>query len=140
VEHKVNGSAQYSIDTRLDGLVYAAVKSNPVPWGGRATFNADAIKDRPGVIAVVELLALPEDVQGARGGNAMQNGVAVVADSWYRAKTALDLLPIEWDYGPNAEVSNDSRIAALTAALDNEGEVTDELGGDTLGMIAAAPA
>jgi isoquinoline 1-oxidoreductase beta subunit len=36
---KVNGSAQFAIDTRLDGMVYAAVKSCPVPWGRLKRFD-----------------------------------------------------------------------------------------------------
>src|SRR5262245_4988390 len=98
IPHKVNGSAQYAIDTRLPGMVYAAVKASPVPWGTLKSFNFEAIKGRPGVIAAVQLKAVP----GKRGQPDMQDAVAVVADSWYRAKTALDLLPIEWDFGSSA--------------------------------------
>ncbi|MGY8814498.1 MAG: molybdopterin cofactor-binding domain-containing protein [Gammaproteobacteria bacterium] len=102
---KVNGSAQYSIDTRLEGMVYAAVKCCPVPWGSLKRFDSNAIKARKGIIAVVELKA----VEGKTGDSDMQNGVAVVADTWYHAKTALDLMTIQWDYGPNRHVSNKSQ-------------------------------
>ena len=40
---------------------------------------------------------------GKRGQPDLQNAVAVVADSWYRAKTALDLMPIEWEFGDSAK-------------------------------------
>ena len=99
IPHKVNGSAQYAIDTRLPGMVYAAVKASPVPWGTLKSYNFDAIKGRPGVIAVVPLKAVP----GKRNQPDLQDAVAVVADSWYRAKTALDLLPVEWDFGASAD-------------------------------------
>ena len=59
IPHKVNGSAQYAIDTRVPGMVYAAVKASPVPWGTLKSYNFDAIKGRPGVIAVVPLKAVP---------------------------------------------------------------------------------
>src|SRR5688500_6559509 len=55
IPHKVNGSAQYAIDTRVPGMVYAAVKASPVPWGQLKKFDFNAIKGRPGVIAAVEL-------------------------------------------------------------------------------------
>ena len=81
IPNKVNGSAQYAIDTRVPGMVYAAVKASPVPWGTLKSYDFDAIKSRPGVIAAVPLKAVP----GKRGQPDMQDAVAVVADSWYRA-------------------------------------------------------
>ena len=131
---KVNGSAHYSIDTRLEGMVYAAVKSCPVPWGGLKSYDFDSVKDRPGVIAAVELKA----VDGKDFTSDLQNGVAVVADTWYRAKTALDLMPIEWDFGPEGEVSNETQAAAAHRLFEETGDVSNEVGGDTLGMIAAS--
>ena len=131
---KVNGSAQYSIDTRLDGMVYAAVKSCPVPWGRLKGYDADAVKGRKGVIAVLELKA----VDSKTGGSDMQNGVAVVADSWYRAKIALDMMPIEWDFGPDGAVSTESQAAEAHRLFEVTGEVSNEVGGDAPGMIDAA--
>ena len=61
IPHKVNGSAQYAIDTRVPGMVYAAVKASPVPWGTLKSYNFDAIKSRPGV-----------DRRGAAQGGARQ--------------------------------------------------------------------
>ena len=131
---KVNGSAHYSIDTRLEGMVYAAVKCCPVPWGGLRSYDFDAVRDRPGVIAAVQLNA----VAGKDFMSDMQNGIAVVADTWYRAKTALDLMPIEWDFGPAGEVSSQSQAAEAQRRLEVPGEVSHETGGDAVAMIAAA--
>src|SRR4029077_11870644 len=107
IPHKVNGSAQYAIDTRVPGMVYAAVKASPVPWGTLKSYDFDAIKDRPGVIAAVRLSAVP----ATRGQPDRQDAVAVVADSYYRARTALDLLPIEWEFGESAKTSSEGYIA-----------------------------
>src|ERR1700694_1258417 len=79
---KVDGSAVYGIDVRLPAMLYAAVKTSPVFKGKVKNYDGDAIKNRPGVRAVVEF-----------GGPEIEAGVAVVADSYWRAKTALDLLP-----------------------------------------------
>jgi isoquinoline 1-oxidoreductase beta subunit len=128
---KVNGSAHYSIDTRLDGMVYASVKCCPVPWGKLKSYDFDAIKDRTGVIRAVEFKAL----EGKTFTSDMQNGVAVVADSWYRAKTALDLMPIEWDYGPDGDVSNDSQAAEAHRLFEVTGDVSNETGTDAIGKI-----
>ena len=131
---KVNGSAQYSIDARLDGMVYAAVKCCPVPWGQLKSYDFDVIKERTGIIAAVELQA----VDGKVGASDMQNGVAVVADTWYRAKTALDLMPIDWDVGPEGAVSNDSQAEEARLLLQQTGDVSNEVGGDVLGMLDAS--
>lgn len=122
IPHKVNGSAQYSIDTRLPGMVYAAVKASPVPWGKLKSFNFDAIKNRPGIIGAYELRAVP----GKRGQPDMQDAVAVVADSWYRAKTALDLLPIEWEAGEAGKLNNAWHSANATKMLGEKGTMTKE--------------
>jgi isoquinoline 1-oxidoreductase beta subunit len=131
---KVDGSAHYAIDTRLDGMVYAAVRCCPVPWGRLVSYDFDSVRDRRGVIAAVELKAAP----GRTENSDMQNGVAVVADSWYRAKTALDAMPIEWDFGPDGEASNATQAAEAAELLDTPGEVGLETGEDTLGLIAAS--
>ena len=62
----------------------------------------------------------------------------MVADTWYRAKTALDLMPIEWDYGAAGDVSNATQAAHARRLLEEPGEVSNEVGGDALGMIAAS--
>lgn len=131
---KSDGSAHFSIDTRLEGMVYAAVKCCPVPWGKLASFDFDRVKERRGVIAAVEFKA----VTGRTGASDMQNGVAVVADSWYRAKTALDLMPIEWEFGPDGEASNATQAARAAELFNVAGNVSNEVGSDALRIIDAS--
>ncbi len=131
---KVNGSAHYAIDTRLDGMVYAAVKSCPVPWGRLVSYDAEAAKKRPGVVAVIEFRA----EKGRTGPNHLQDGIAVVADSWYRAKTALDLVSIEWDFGPEGQVSDETQAAEAKRLWEKTGEVSGQKGDDALKIIAAS--
>jgi isoquinoline 1-oxidoreductase beta subunit len=134
IPNKVNGSAQYAIDTRLPGMVYAAVKASPVPWGRLKSYNFDAIKDRPGIIAAVQLKAVP----GKRDQSDMQDAVAVVADSWYRAKTALDLLPIEWDFGESAKASTAGYFAEGQRLTDQKGILSGKEDPMAAEIIAAA--
>ena len=122
IPHKVDGSAHYAIDTRVPGMVYAAVKASPVPWGTLKSYNFDAIKGRPGVIAAVELKAVP----GKRNQPDMQNAIAVVADSWWRAKQALDLMPVEWDAGEAGKTSNAGYYAEGRKALGERGTLTKD--------------
>ena len=130
----MNGSAHYSIDTNLEGMVYAAVQCCPVPWGKLKTYNFDAIKDRKGVIAAIEFKA----TKGKTFTADMQNGVAVVADSWYRAKTALDLMPIEWEFGANGDVSDASQAAQAQKLLEESGGISNEVGSGAIGKIEKA--
>jgi isoquinoline 1-oxidoreductase beta subunit len=82
---KVNGSAEFAIDRKLPGLRVAVVARPPVFGGRMAKLDAEKAKAVKGVVAV-----LP--VQVDRGGI----GVAVIADGYWPAKQARDLLTIEW--------------------------------------------
>ena len=95
---KTQGKTIYGIDIRLPGMLYASFKACSVNGGKIKSFDAAKIMDRNGVKKVVQV----EDY-----------GVAVIADTWWRAKTALDAMPIVWDEGPNAKVSSavDRRLA-----------------------------
>jgi isoquinoline 1-oxidoreductase beta subunit len=110
---KVTGEATFAIDVRLPGMLYAASTSCPV-WGGDVrSYNFDAIRNRPGVHSAVKF----------GGPGHTSGGVAVVADTWWHAKTALDAMPIEWEYGPNANVSSASLLERHMALLKERGEV-----------------
>jgi isoquinoline 1-oxidoreductase beta subunit len=85
---KVDGSAKFGIDAHVPGMVYGAVIQCPVPGGKLKSVDDSAVKDRPGVLAVVR----------------MDNAVAVAADKFWRAKTAADALKIEWDTGEAGKV------------------------------------
>ena len=113
---KVTGEAMFAVDVQLPGMLYAAAKACPV-WGGDVrSYDADAVRQMPGVHSVVRF-AGPE-----RPGH-LSGGVAVVADNYWRAKTALDALPIEWDYGPNVAVSSESLHMGHLEMLKEGGEV-----------------
>ena len=125
-QEKLNGSLVYGADIRLDGMLCAAIKDCPVFGGKLVSFNADAIKTMRGVKGVVR-------VNGST--------VAVVADTWWRAKTALDKLPIVWDEGANAKVNSASIAAHLAEGLQAQvplGSVAGRVEGDALGAIAGA--
>src|SRR5262249_53445647 len=83
-------------------------------------------RSEPGVISAVEL-PIP-DATLIRG-RTFSGGVAVIAESWYQAKTALDKMPIEWDVPPkNAALNTANMRATLMAALDQRGRVHVNLG------------
>jgi isoquinoline 1-oxidoreductase beta subunit len=134
VEPKVNGSAIYPMDVRLPNMAYAAVRSSPVPGGVLKSFNFDAVKSRPGVIGVVEFKQTKADLANAD----LRTGVAVVADSFYRAKTALELMPIEWDFKGNDQYSYQQMGAQARDLLGKPAQQAEEVRGDPRPILASA--
>ena len=118
---KTNGSLVYGADLNMPGLLNAAIKDCPVFGGKLKSFNAAAVANRPGVKKVVKV---------------GDTAVAVVADTWWRAKTALDALPIEWDLGPHAGVQQAQIEATLKAGLDAEQAAVGNANGDARAAIA----
>ena len=112
---KINGTQVYGMDLKLPGMLNAAIKDCPVFGGKVKSFDAAAIAETPGVKKVVRV---------------GDSAVAVVADTWWHAKTALDALPIVWDEGPNAKVSSASIAAVLKAGLDAPDGVVGNSVGD----------
>ncbi len=134
IPNKVNGSAKYAMDTKVPGMVYAAVKASPVPWGTLKSFDDSAIKKRPGYVGTVQLKAVP----GKRGQPDMQDAIAVVFDSWYRAKTALDLVKVEWDFGESGKTSSAQYYVEGRKLLDQTGQLTGKGDPRAAEIIAAA--
>ncbi len=115
---KVDGSAQYGIDVKLPGMLYASLAQPPMLGGKVKSFDAATAEKMPGVVKVVNT----------------SGGVAVVAEHFWQAKTARDALKIEWDAGPNAKLNN----AAIRATL-KKGATTDKgLSALAAGDVAAA--
>lgn len=111
---KVDGSALFGIDARPPGLLYAAVRMAPTVGASVASFDAARIKDMPGVSGVVDFSAALGEHAGAGA------GLAVLARSWWQAKSAAAALPVTWNEGANAQLSSEAIFAGFAAALDNE--------------------
>jgi isoquinoline 1-oxidoreductase beta subunit len=120
---KLNGSQIYSIDVKRPGMLNAAIKACPVFGGKLKSFDAAQVQGMPGVKKVVSV---------------GDNAVAVVADTWWRAKTALDSLPIEWDGGPNAALSSEGIDKMLKEGLTAEQAFVGNQAGDVKAAIAGA--
>ncbi len=120
---KLDGSQVYGMDLKMPGLLNAAIKDCPVFGGKVKRFDAAAIAARPGVKKVVPV---------------GETAVAVVADTWWQAKTALDALPIEWDEGPNAKLDSAQIAAMLKAGLDAPEAAVGQRQGDVTAALAGA--
>jgi isoquinoline 1-oxidoreductase beta subunit len=99
---KARGRSVFGIDVAQPGMLYAALAACPVLGGKVATLDASVAEKRPGVRKVVNI----------------GEGVAVVADHWWTARSALADLRIGWDEGPAARLDT----AAIYATLANAKE------------------
>ena len=120
---KTTGAQIYGMDLKLPGMLNASIKDCPVFGGKVKSFDATEVLKRPGVKKVIQV---------------GDSAVAVVADTWWRAKTALDALAIVWDEGPNAKLSSADVAATLKAGLDATDAVVGHQVGDARSAIGAA--
>jgi isoquinoline 1-oxidoreductase beta subunit len=120
---KLTGEQVFGADLQLPGMLNAAIRACPVFGGTLAAFDAAAVRERPGVRAVV------------RVGN---DAVAVVADTWWQAKTALDALPVTWDEGPNAALDSAAIAQMLEEGLGAETTFIGNRAGDATAAIKGA--
>jgi isoquinoline 1-oxidoreductase beta subunit len=121
--NKVNGSQVYGMDLKLPGLLNAAIKDCPVFGGKLKAFDAAKASTMPGVKKVLRV---------------GDSAVAVVADTWWRAKSALDAVTVEWDEGPDAKASSAAFAATLRAALDAPEAAAANTVGDAKAALAQA--
>jgi len=120
---KVTGAQVYGFDLKMPGMLNAAIKDCPVFGGKVKSFEADKAKAMPGVKHVVQV---------------GDSAVAVVAETWWEAKKALDALPIVWDEGPNAKVSSATIADMLKEGLDADQAFVRTQVGDAKGAFAGA--
>ena len=120
---KTNGKQIYGADLQLPGLLNAAIRACPVFGGKLVSFDAAKVSGLPGVTKVVKV---------------GDNAVAVVADTWWRAKKALDALPVQWDNGPHAGAQQATIDAMIKAGLDAEQAAVGNSKGDVKAALAGA--
>ena len=120
---KTTGKQIYGMDVTLPGMMNAAIKACPVFGGKLKSVDDGAVLKRLGVKRVVKV---------------GDDAVAVVADTWWRAKTALDLLKIEWDEGANAKLSSETFAVVLKEGLNAKDAVVGNSNGDAIAAINTA--
>ena len=117
---KVNGRKVYGADLQMPGMLSASVKSCPVFGGKIVSYDESKVKNLRGVKGVVQI---------------NDSTLAVVADSWWRANSALNVLPIVWDEGKGANVSQDDINTMLRTGLDEQGDFWQRKVGDAPATI-----
>jgi isoquinoline 1-oxidoreductase subunit beta len=102
---KVDGSARFGLDVRLPGMLTAVALKSPAIGAQVIRFNGEKAKAAAGVKAVVPI----------------SNGIAVVADTYWHALKASELVEIEWGEGTLVGRSSDDLKATLEQAAKLEG-------------------
>jgi isoquinoline 1-oxidoreductase beta subunit len=120
---KLDGRKVYAIDLQLPGMLNAAIKACPVFGGKLVSYDQAKVLSRPGVRAVVKV---------------NDGTVAVVADTWWRAKSALEALPVVWDEGPDAAATSATIAAHLKTGLTSSDAYAERSEGDALKAIEGA--
>lgn len=121
---KTTGTMVYGIDIKLPGMLNAAIKDCPVFGGKVKSFDEAKVAGMKGVKKVVKV---------------GDSAIAVVADTWWHAKTALEALPIVWDEGDNAKVSSETIARWLAEGLDDgQPAYVGNKNGDVKAAIAGA--
>jgi isoquinoline 1-oxidoreductase beta subunit len=110
IPRKVNGTTNYGVDTKVPGMVYAAIKISPVFGGKLKMVEVGEAMKRRGVIKVVKL----------------DDAVVVVADRFWRARDAADSLNPIWDNGANGKVTS-AQIAQRHDAALKSGDLANDL-------------
>jgi isoquinoline 1-oxidoreductase subunit beta len=119
---KVNGSAVFGMDVKLPGMVFASLEMSPVQGGSVKSLDAGRAKTMKGVVDVVQI----------------PDGVAVVADTYWHAVKAREALSVQWDEGPNANLTTAAMFAATRDALKTGTPIPVKKNGDPDAVLAAA--
>jgi isoquinoline 1-oxidoreductase beta subunit len=121
---KLNGKQVFGADLQLPGMLNASIMACPVFGGKLKSFEGERALKMPGVRKVVKV---------------GDDAVAVVADTWWQANTALRAMPVIWDEGPNATLNSAEIDAMLEAGLDSSDKVfVGNRNGDAKKAIATA--
>jgi isoquinoline 1-oxidoreductase beta subunit len=120
---KLTGKQIYGTDLKLPGMLNATVRACPYFGGKLKSFDAEAVSKMPGVRRVMQI---------------DERTVAIVADTWWQAKTAMDALPIEWDEGPHKALSSQSIAEMLKEGLEAKEAFVQSQVGDAPGVLANA--
>ncbi len=120
---KLDGSLVYGMDFQMPGMLVAIPRACPVHGGRLVSFDQAAVA---GMRGVSHVLRVDDET------------VAVVADTFWRAKAALDALPIVWDEGAGADASSETITTMLREGLSAETAFVGNRSGDARAVLAKA--
>ena len=130
---KIDGTAIFGIDVKLPDMKHAAITISPVFGGKLISYDPMAALSRRGVRKVVE-------IKGGRAGlvDGMDDAIAVVADDWWQARTAIEAMPKTWDGGPWTKVASADILRNLRAGLEETAHKILRKQGDVEAALSSA--
>lgn len=120
---KVTGRQIYAIDLKFPGMLTATIKESPVFGGKVKSYDAAKAQSMKGVKKVIQV---------------GDTAVAVIADTFWQAKTALDQVNIVWDSGANVNVSSATIKKAMEDGLGADDAFVHNTNGDVKAALANA--
>ena len=127
----VTGKPMYGIDVVVPGMLYATFVKCPVFAGKVKSANVNVVKAMPGVRHAFV-------VEGGTALNGLLSGVAIVADSWWQAKSARQTLKVTWDEGATAQQSSAGYAAQAASLATQQPQRSLRKDGDVSTAIASA--
>lgn len=121
---KASGTAQYTLDIQVPNMLVGLVARPPSVGGSVQSFDATLALGVPGVQDVVQI----------------SSGIAVLADHYWAALKGREALTVQWNEGPNANLSTDSFTATLSGIVDTGVDRLAQPLGNPQQVLAAAPA
>jgi isoquinoline 1-oxidoreductase beta subunit len=140
----VQGRQQFGIDVKVPGMKYAVFQKGPVFDAEVKSANVDEIHTMPGVSHVLVLkgaprvLEVPPGKPGPGIDDGLRGGVAIVADSWWRAQKARGKLQVDWDEGPHANDSSGAFDAQAKLLFSQPAQGSIRVDGDPEGALRQA--
>ncbi|MBN2824973.1 MAG: xanthine dehydrogenase family protein molybdopterin-binding subunit [Campylobacterales bacterium] len=119
---KVRGEAEFGIDLRVEGMKYAAVLHPPIFGAKLKSFDGSKAQKREGVLKVKQI----------------PNGVAVIANTWFEAKEALNDISVEWDEGSFKDANTPKLFSEYKAMMSQQGAVARKDGDSAKAFKEAA--
>jgi CO/xanthine dehydrogenase Mo-binding subunit len=122
IPSKVDGSAKFGIDVRMPGLLYAAIRQSPVYGAKLVSVDEKGVRQRPGIVDIVKL----------------PDAVTVVADSFWRARSAVAALEPTFSTTPHSGIATKDIMAAQRLQLQSPLATPGVVAGDAVAAMAAA--